>query len=253
MSPSFDWQYHTDDASRLGHDIAVPRGRVIGGSSAVNAAVAMRARPSDFTRWARRGIEGWSWEEVLAAYKVMENTPTGEDAWHGRDGPFPIRQRTAEESSPSVRAFVASSEAVGLAHVPPKAPFTPSFIAMAWSSRSAARATAQPERLSQTVRLRMTCGAPISRASSSSVTVAIAIRSPSLITLRASSCCVKPSSSPANTSHLPPSSSCSPKRGAPQHAAAVLVHVRVRAICIMFASGELTRSATCCGRSHGLS
>src|SRR5882672_7038418 len=116
-SPTFDWQYHTEDAARLGHDIPVPRGRVIGGSSAVNAAVAMRARPADFARWAKRGIQGWSWQEVLAAYKAMENTPTGDDAWHGRSGPFPIRQRTAEENTPSMRAFVEASEAVGLAHI----------------------------------------------------------------------------------------------------------------------------------------
>jgi choline dehydrogenase len=54
---------------------------------------------------------------VLAAYKAMENTPTGDDAWHGRSGPFPIRQRTAEENTPSMRAFVEASEAVGLSHV----------------------------------------------------------------------------------------------------------------------------------------
>jgi choline dehydrogenase len=53
---------------------------VIGGSSAVDAAVAMRARPADFARWAKRGIEGWSWDEVLAAYTAMENTRTGDDA-----------------------------------------------------------------------------------------------------------------------------------------------------------------------------
>jgi choline dehydrogenase len=116
-SPDFDWHYHTDDAVRLGHDIPVPRGRVIGGSSAVNGTVAMRARPADFDRWARRGIEGWSWSEVLAAYKALENTPTGESAWHGRNGPFPIRQRTAAENTPSMRAFVEASEALGLAPV----------------------------------------------------------------------------------------------------------------------------------------
>jgi choline dehydrogenase len=115
--PTFDWHYHTHDSSRMGHDIPVPRGRVIGGSSAVNAAVAMRARPADFDRWAKRGIVGWSWDEVLAAYKAMENTPCGDDEWHGRSGPFPIRQRTAEENTPSMRAFVEASEAVGLAHV----------------------------------------------------------------------------------------------------------------------------------------
>jgi choline dehydrogenase len=95
----------------------VPRGRVIGGSSAVNASVAMRARSADFARWAKRGIEGWSWEEALAAYKALENTPTGDDFWHGRSGPLPIRQRTAEENTPSMRAFVAASEAIGLTHV----------------------------------------------------------------------------------------------------------------------------------------
>jgi choline dehydrogenase len=116
-SPNFLWPYHTEDASRLGHDVPAPRGRVIGGSSAVNAAVAMRARPADFNRWAKRGIEGWTWDEVLPAYKAMENTPSGDDAWHGRSGPFPIRRRTAEENTPSMRAFVEASESLGLPHV----------------------------------------------------------------------------------------------------------------------------------------
>jgi choline dehydrogenase len=116
-SPAFDWHYRSEDAARLGHDIPLPRGRVIGGSSAVNGTVAMRARAADFARWAKHGIEGWSWQEVLPAYKAMENTPTGDDAWHGRNGPFPIRQRTAEENTPSMRAFVEAAEAVGLKHV----------------------------------------------------------------------------------------------------------------------------------------
>lgn len=116
-SPAHDWHYHSQDAARLGHDIGIPRGRVIGGSSAVNAAVAMRARPADFARWAGRGIEGWAWPDVLAAYRAMENTPTGDDAWHGRDGPFPVRQRTAADNTPSMRAFVAGAESLGLPHV----------------------------------------------------------------------------------------------------------------------------------------
>jgi choline dehydrogenase len=84
----------------------------------VNGTVAIRPRPADFARWARRGIEGWSWEAVFAAYKALENTPTGESAWHGRSGPLPIRQRTAAELTPSMRAFVEASQAVGLQHVP---------------------------------------------------------------------------------------------------------------------------------------
>lgn len=117
-TPDYDWHYHGEEVARLGHDIPVPRGRVVGGSSAVNGAVAMRARPADFTRWAKRGIKGWSWDEVFAAYKALENTPTGDDAWHGRRGPFPIRQRTTQENTTSMRAFVEASQTMGLAYVP---------------------------------------------------------------------------------------------------------------------------------------
>jgi choline dehydrogenase len=71
----------------------------------------------DFARWSERGIENWAWEDVLPAYKAMENTPSGGDARRGREGPFPIRQRTAEENTPSMSAFVAASEELGLAYV----------------------------------------------------------------------------------------------------------------------------------------
>lgn len=112
-----DWGYHTQDAAGLGHDVNAIRGKVLGGSSGVNAAVAMRARAADFARWSARGIRGWSFDEVLPVFRDLENTPTGEDAWHGRNGPFPIRQRSMEENTPSMRAFVLASEAAGLPRV----------------------------------------------------------------------------------------------------------------------------------------
>jgi choline dehydrogenase len=115
--PDHDWGYRTQDRSGLGHDVPAIRGKVLGGSSAVNAAVAMRARPSDFARWTARGIDGWSFDDVLPVYKAMENTSAGEDAWHGRSGPFPIRQRTMEENTPSMQAFVLAAEARGLPRV----------------------------------------------------------------------------------------------------------------------------------------
>lgn len=116
-SSDFDWKYVSDDKSKLGHDIPTPRGRIVGGSSAVNGTVAIRARPSDFRRWGERGIEGWSWEDVLLAYKALENTPTGDDRWHGRTGPFPIRQRSIKELTPSARAFVEAAQTMGLAAI----------------------------------------------------------------------------------------------------------------------------------------
>ncbi|WP_233235051.1 GMC family oxidoreductase [Bordetella sp. LUAb4] len=112
-----DWGYRTQDHDGLGHDVNAIRGKVLGGSSGVNAAVAMRARPSDFARWTAKGLQGWSFEDVLPVFRDLENTPSGDDAWHGRSGPFPIRQRTMEENTPSMRAFVLAAEAVGLPRV----------------------------------------------------------------------------------------------------------------------------------------
>lgn len=112
-----DWGYRTQDHIGLGHDVTALRGKVLGGSSAVNAAVAMRARRADFARWSACGVEGWSFDEVLPVYRALENTPTGDDAWHGRTGPFPIRQRTMEEITPSMQAFVLAAEAAGLPRV----------------------------------------------------------------------------------------------------------------------------------------
>jgi choline dehydrogenase len=112
-----DWGYHTQDHLGLGHDVTAPRGKVLGGSSAVNAAVAMRARATDFARWAARGIDGWSFDDVLPIFRGLENTPTGDDAWHGSCGPFPIRQTTMEDNTPSMQAFVWAAEALGVPRV----------------------------------------------------------------------------------------------------------------------------------------
>src|SRR3984957_2360765 len=97
----------------LGRQIAVPRGKILGGSSAVNAAVALRAVPSDFAAWAADGLTGWSFQEVLKTYRDLESADSGGDRFHGRSGPLPIHQRTYEELTPSVRAFIDTAEQQG--------------------------------------------------------------------------------------------------------------------------------------------
>src|SRR5271167_142632 len=59
-----DWGYSSEPDS-AGRTIQLKRGKVLGGSSTTNAGVAIRARAADFDRWARRGISGWSFNEVL--------------------------------------------------------------------------------------------------------------------------------------------------------------------------------------------
>jgi choline dehydrogenase len=108
-----DWGYRSVPGF-IGHPIQVKRGKVLGGSSATNAAVAIRARSADFERWRRMGISGWSSEEVLETFKRLENTESGDERWHGRTGPFPIRQPAVETLTPSCQAFVRSAQGIGL-------------------------------------------------------------------------------------------------------------------------------------------
>ena len=93
------------------------RGKALGGSSAVNAAVAIRARAADFAKWSALGIEGWSFEDVLASFKAIENTRDGDDRYRGRSGPLPIRTRRPDELTPSLNAFIDAAAHQGFARV----------------------------------------------------------------------------------------------------------------------------------------
>ena len=114
--PEHDWGYTSRGTAQM-PPIPTPRGKVLGGSSAVNAAVALRARPADFAKWGSRGADGWSFDDVLPVFKLLENTPTGDDAYHGRTGPQPIRQRADGELTPSLLGFVEAAVAEGFKRV----------------------------------------------------------------------------------------------------------------------------------------
>lgn len=108
-----DWGYLTEPGF-IGRPIAAFRGKVLGGSSAVNGAAAVRALPADFARWADRGLEGWAFDEVLPDYRALENTAGGEDRWHGRGGPQPVRQLEHDDLTPVQQAFVEAAAANGI-------------------------------------------------------------------------------------------------------------------------------------------
>lgn len=77
----------------------------------------MRARPGDIREWHRHGLEDWTVEDVLETFRAMENTPDGEDAYHGRTGPFPIRHEKYEDLTPSLRGFIDACVAQGYPRV----------------------------------------------------------------------------------------------------------------------------------------
>jgi choline dehydrogenase len=112
-NPEHDWGF-TARGGAQSPQIIAPRGKALGGSSAVNATVAMRARPSDIRDW---HLAEWTVEDVYATYRAMENTRDGEEAHHGRTGPFPIRQLHYDDLTPSLRGFVDASVAEGFPRV----------------------------------------------------------------------------------------------------------------------------------------
>ena len=88
-----------------GRTILYPRGRVIGGSSAVNAAIALRGVPADYDEWAALGNDAWSWAEVLPYFRRLEDDREGSEELHGRGGPVAIGRWRREELIPTQRAF----------------------------------------------------------------------------------------------------------------------------------------------------
>lgn len=84
-----DWGYVTESEPGLaGRSIAVPRGRVLGGSSSINIMVYTRGHRGDYDRWARNGASGWSFDEVLPYFKRSESWQDGENAYRGGSGPL---------------------------------------------------------------------------------------------------------------------------------------------------------------------
>jgi choline dehydrogenase len=81
-----------------------PRGRVVGGSSAVNTTIAIRGQPHDYDEW---GLDEWTWERCLPAFRRLErDLDFGETALHGGDGPIPLRRHPPSELTDFQRAFV---------------------------------------------------------------------------------------------------------------------------------------------------
>ncbi|WP_261508349.1 GMC family oxidoreductase [Burkholderia multivorans] len=84
-----NWAFDTVPQAGLGGRKGYqPRGKTLGGSSAINAMVYIRGHRSDYDYWASLGNEGWSYDDVLPYFRLSEHNERFDDAWHGRDGPL---------------------------------------------------------------------------------------------------------------------------------------------------------------------
>ncbi len=101
-----DWRLRYQPSTTSRADIPFARGRVTGGSSAVNTAIALRGAPADYDEWASLGCPSWSWEQVLPAFIRLETDADFDTPYHGKTGPLPIRRHTRDELVPYQAAFL---------------------------------------------------------------------------------------------------------------------------------------------------
>jgi len=113
-----DWEYYTVPQEELnGRQLYHPRGKALGGSSALNAQIYNRGNVWDYDNWAALGNEGWSYEEMLSVFKRAEDFEgTGQDKFHGTGGPLTISDLS--EPHPSSKAYIEAAKACGLEHNP---------------------------------------------------------------------------------------------------------------------------------------
>lgn len=94
-------------------DYPVPRGKVVGGSGAINSTVFNRGTPDDFDGWAALGNDEWTFGKVLPYFRMLETDLDFPDECHGIAGPIPVKRPAAADLGPDQRAFLATCEQLG--------------------------------------------------------------------------------------------------------------------------------------------
>ncbi len=111
-SKKYNWHYQTDPQAHMnGRSVYWPRGRVLGGSSSINAMVIVRGHPSDYDAWRDAGCPGWGYDDVLPYFRKMETNARGPNAWRGGDGPMHLAD--PEMTSPIFGAFIEAGREAG--------------------------------------------------------------------------------------------------------------------------------------------
>jgi choline dehydrogenase len=115
-NPRSDWMYETDPVPGLdGRRLKYPRGKVIGGSSAINAMIYMRGQSGDYDGWRQLGLDGWGWDDVLPMFLAHEDHVDASGPHHARGGEWRVEH-------PRIRwavldAFVEAAELAGIPRV----------------------------------------------------------------------------------------------------------------------------------------
>lgn len=115
--PTVNWMYRTEaDPGLSGTADHWPRGKVLGGSSSINAMVYIRGHRADYEEWGSQA-PGWGWDDVLSAYRAMEDNEAGSDAYRGKGGPLFISENRRGLHW-LVDDYIAACGEAGLPHNP---------------------------------------------------------------------------------------------------------------------------------------
>ena len=137
-NPSANWLYASEpEANTNGRKLPVPRGRMLGGSSAINGMAFVRGQAQDFDTWAQMGNHGWSYADVLPYFKRMESYDGGDDAFRGRGGP--LRVTNPEPRDKLFAALIKAAGEIGIVHNPDYNGATQDGIAMSQATIAAGR------------------------------------------------------------------------------------------------------------------
>ena len=104
-----NWSWVAQGSGDQTETIPAPRGKVVGGTSAINGQVLLRGVPEDYDGWAAAGNDDWSFIDVLPFFRKMETDLDITDDFHGSEGPIPVRRFKREDWLPFQQAFVNSA------------------------------------------------------------------------------------------------------------------------------------------------
>ncbi len=116
--PRINWMYRTEPDPGLNNRTGYwPRGKVLGGSSSINAMVYIRGQHADFDDWKAMGNPGWGWDDVLPYFKRSETNCNGPDAFRGGDGPLYVSSMD-KDVHPLCETFLTACEEAGFRRNP---------------------------------------------------------------------------------------------------------------------------------------
>ncbi len=113
-----NWAFSGKATEEQGNTMPVPRGKVVGGSSAINGQVFLRGVPEDYDNWASWGNDEWSFVKTLPYFRKAETDTDIKDDFHGSDGPIPVRRHARDTWLPAQDAFFQACRDGGYPHDP---------------------------------------------------------------------------------------------------------------------------------------